>query len=295
PRAFGRGRAGQQEHGQHEHERDHHHHGPSHRSGPPSGREFLPFSSMARGVFLSAEDAPSDASRRAARVGLNGDGLAHLCAFGYDTRATLSRAQEARVREVLGTHRPGTPSAYCLEHLAARTQIPLAHLADLAALVRNLRTYGACQTQYGGVCDAAGHETTRLLISGRPASRTLGCGWPRRGASPILGPIGLLLREEPTVRRALASLARYSRLHTDTLAPGIEEDGETAIIPGGADYPGEETRTAVEPAHNGRAAPHPALAVGRRLEAGTRMLLACATPHCCRTRSLLRVPSRLPV
>src|SRR5215471_18852292 len=46
----------------------------------------------------------------------------------------------------------------------------------------------------------------------------------------ILGPIGLLLQEVPTVRRALASLTRYSRLHTDALALGIEEDGETAIF-----------------------------------------------------------------
>ena len=46
----------------------------------------------------------------------------------------------------------------------------------------------------------------------------------------ILGSIGLLLQEEPTVRKALASLARYLRLHTDSLSLGIEEDGETAII-----------------------------------------------------------------
>ena len=46
----------------------------------------------------------------------------------------------------------------------------------------------------------------------------------------VLGPMGLLLQEEPTVRRALASLTRYSRSHTDALAFGIEEDGETAIF-----------------------------------------------------------------
>src|SRR5260370_41259651 len=84
-------------------------------------------------------------------------------------RAMLSRAQEARVREVLGSHPPGTPPAYCLEHLAARTQIPVAHLADLAAFVRNLRAYGACQIRYGGICDAGGRESGRLLTS-RPPS-----------------------------------------------------------------------------------------------------------------------------
>ena len=46
----------------------------------------------------------------------------------------------------------------------------------------------------------------------------------------ILGPMGLLLQEEATVRKALESLARYSRLHTDSLAFGIEEDGETAVL-----------------------------------------------------------------
>jgi hypothetical protein len=86
----------------------------------------------------------------------------------------LSRAQEARVREVLGSHPPGTPPTYCLEHLAVRTQIPVAHLADLAAFVPNLRTYGACQTRYGGVCDAGRHQ----LGTADPDSDT-GCAGPR--------------------------------------------------------------------------------------------------------------------
>jgi hypothetical protein len=87
--------------------------------------------------------------------------------FGYDTRAMLSRAQEARVREILGSHAPGILPAYCLEHLAAAAQIPPAHLADLAAFVRNLRACGACQTQFGGVCGSGDHATPRLLISAR--------------------------------------------------------------------------------------------------------------------------------
>jgi hypothetical protein len=62
--------------------------------------------------------------------------------------------------------------AYCLEHLAATTQIPPAHLADLAAFVRSLRAYGACQTQFGGVCGSGDHATSRLLISGRPIPPT---------------------------------------------------------------------------------------------------------------------------
>lgn len=80
--------------------------------------------------------------------------------------AMLSRAQEARVREVLGNHPPGVLAAYCVEHLAASAQIPPAHIADLAAFVRSLRAYGGCQTRYGGVCDAGAHETRRLLVTG---------------------------------------------------------------------------------------------------------------------------------
>ena len=85
----------------------------------------------------------------------------------YDSRAMLSRVQEARVREILAGHASGTLPAYCLEHLAATAQIPTAHLADLAAFVRTLRAGGACQTQFGGICGSGDHATPRLLISGR--------------------------------------------------------------------------------------------------------------------------------
>ena len=81
----------------------------------------------------------------------------------------LSRAQEVRVREVLGNHPPGITQAYCLEHLAAATKIPPGHLADLAVFVRSLREHGACHTRHGGICDAdAAHETERVVIWGSP-------------------------------------------------------------------------------------------------------------------------------
>ena len=79
----------------------------------------------------------------------------------------LSRAQEARVRDVLANHPPGPIPTFCLEHLANAAYVPVAHLADLAAFVRRLREHGACQTQYGGTCDSGGHATARLLISAR--------------------------------------------------------------------------------------------------------------------------------
>ena len=102
-----------------------------------------------------------------------------MARFDYDSGAMLSRAQEARIREVLGQHVPGTLPAYCLEHLAVTAQIPAAHLADLAAFVRSLRAYGGCQTRYGGICDADGHVTARLLIWGPPDPMMAG-GAPSR-------------------------------------------------------------------------------------------------------------------
>jgi hypothetical protein len=79
----------------------------------------------------------------------------------------LSRAQEARVREILGSHPPGTIQTYCLEHLAVAAKIPHGHLADLDAFVRGLREHGVCQTQLG-ICEADTHGTDRVLIWGPP-------------------------------------------------------------------------------------------------------------------------------
>ena len=93
----------------------------------------------------------------------------------------LSRAQEARVRDVLVNHPPGTIQTYCLEHLAAAVKIPPGHLADLAAFVRSLREYGACQTCYGGTCNAAAHETDRVLIWGPPTLMARGPAEPKLG------------------------------------------------------------------------------------------------------------------
>ena len=90
--------------------------------------------------------------------------LARLCAFGYHSRAMLSRAQEARVRDVLHNHSPGTIQTYCLEHLVAAGKIPPGHVADLAAFVRSLREYGTCR----GLCDADAHATDRVVIWGPP-------------------------------------------------------------------------------------------------------------------------------
>ena len=46
----------------------------------------------------------------------------------------------------------------------------------------------------------------------------------------ILGPVGLMMREEPTVRDALHSLMRYIRLHNEAVDLRLEEQEGTAII-----------------------------------------------------------------
>lgn len=81
----------------------------------------------------------------------------------------LSRAQEARVREVLGSHAPGTIQTYCLEHLATAAKIPPGHLPELAVFVRTLHERGDCQKRFGGFCDADRHETRQTLVWGPPA------------------------------------------------------------------------------------------------------------------------------
>ena len=81
----------------------------------------------------------------------------------------LSRAQEARVRELLWSSPPGTIQTYCLEHLATAAEIPPGHMWDLAAFVRTLHERGDCQRRFGGFCHANGHETKQTLVWGPPA------------------------------------------------------------------------------------------------------------------------------
>lgn len=45
-----------------------------------------------------------------------------------------------------------------------------------------------------------------------------------------VGPISLLLREEPTVRHAIRAFERHFRLYSETFAFQLEERGETAIL-----------------------------------------------------------------
>ena len=89
----------------------------------------------------------------------------------------LSRAQEARVRDVLGDHPPGTIQTYCLDHLAAAAKIPPGHLADLAVFVR------ACGSTGPDRCSTGAPVTpTRMRRTGfSSGAHRLRCG---RGRAP---------------------------------------------------------------------------------------------------------------
>jgi len=45
-----------------------------------------------------------------------------------------------------------------------------------------------------------------------------------------LGPVALVMREEPTVRKAIECLVRYLRLHNEGLQARLDDDGELTII-----------------------------------------------------------------
>jgi len=85
----------------------------------------------------------------------------------------LSRAQEARVLDVLRDCPSDSIRTYCVEHLAAAVKIPPAHVVSLITFVEAVRAKGDCATQYGGYCDAEGHDTDDLVVwkPDRPAAQ----------------------------------------------------------------------------------------------------------------------------
>jgi hypothetical protein len=99
-------------------------------------------------------------------VGYHGHGRKPSCQPGpaIEEAAMLSRAHEARVLDVLRDCPSDAISTYCLEHLAAAVRIPATHAADLITFLQALRAKGDCEAQYGGFCDADGHDTEDLLV-----------------------------------------------------------------------------------------------------------------------------------
>lgn len=72
--------------------------------------------------------------------------------------------KRARVLEVLRNSPSDTIRTYCLEHLAAAVKIAPTHAAEFLACLQAMRAKGDCEAQYGGFCDADGHDTEDLLV-----------------------------------------------------------------------------------------------------------------------------------
>jgi len=72
----------------------------------------------------------------------------------------------------------------------------------------------------------------RLLEMAAQQSKveTFGLHMAETRSLAILGPIGLLVREEPTARHAIHSLARYLMLHNESLALRLDQVEDQAIL-----------------------------------------------------------------
>lgn len=78
----------------------------------------------------------------------------------------------------------------------------------------------------------SGSAIARLLELAALESKvdTFGLRMAETRSIAILGPIGLLLREEPTVRHAALSLARYISLHNESIAVHLDEIEDQAVV-----------------------------------------------------------------
>jgi hypothetical protein len=103
---------------------------------------------------------------RALPVGYHGLGTQHSWQPGpaIEEAAMLSRAQQARVLDVLRDCPSDATRTYCLEHLAVAVKIPSRHAADLITFLQALRAKGDCEARCGGFCDADGHDTEDLVV-----------------------------------------------------------------------------------------------------------------------------------
>ena len=68
------------------------------------------------------------------------------------------------------------------------------------------------------------------LAAQRAKVETFGLHMAETRSIAILGPIGLLLREEPTVRHAIHSLGKYLFLHNETLVLHLDEVEDQAVV-----------------------------------------------------------------
>ncbi len=140
--------------------------------------------------------------------------------------------------------------------LTVRANLPTAFAPPVTDLIRS-----ACLTSYPEIARSVGLDPMRMLkvagidrrslddpeikVSAASLGRLLegsaqaakaedfGLRLAETRTLSILGPIGLLLREEPTVRAAAMSLIRYLPLHNESLDLRLEEGDGVAILSAG--------------------------------------------------------------
>jgi AraC-like DNA-binding protein len=116
----------------------------------------------------------------------------------------------------------------------------------------------ACLTDYAEIARSVGLEPLRMLDAvGLPRSclrdpdmkipvgavarlfeasaraagiEDFGLRLSERRRLSVLGPVGLIMREQPTVRKAIEALARYSRLHNEAMRIAIRQAGDVVIM-----------------------------------------------------------------
>jgi hypothetical protein len=86
------------------------------------------------------------------------------------------------------------------------------------------QSVGNCASAWGSILIRCAPEI--VLIREWQGSKRLA---QRRGLSN-LGPLALIVREQPTVRKAIEVLIQYLSLHSDALCPRLEENDRVVTI-----------------------------------------------------------------
>ena len=137
-------------------------------------------------------------------------------------RAHLHEIRDAQIPEIGCLTRSATLTGY--ETLASSVGLDPAHMLQLANLPTEalrdpeiLISVDAVSALLEATAKESGQEAFGLLLA---ETRRLS----------NLGILGLLVREEPTLRAAMESLTRYQRVQNSGLALRLEDDGQTALI-----------------------------------------------------------------
>lgn len=137
-------------------------------------------------------------------------------------RAHPSEIQNAQIPEIGCLTRSATLTGY--ETLASSVGLDPAHMLQMANLPTEalrdpeiLISVDSVSALLEATASESGQEAFGLLLA---ETRRLS----------NLGMLGLLVREEPTLRASVESLTRYQRIQNGGLVLRLEDDGQTALI-----------------------------------------------------------------